>query len=572
MSSIPHISRPPLYDPNMTDATSSDDHDALDALYNSTHPARFVRRSPQGDFLFAIDGADGVEARVIEEEYASTSEPSPGDEVTLLVERPVTDTLWAASVRKAEKLAQYDELARMAKEKETLEGLIVSSNKGGLSVDAGVRAFVPWSHVDIHRVHDATPYIGRTETFEVIEFDPKDCQLVLSRANLLKRHQKVERKETIEQLEKGAIFEGVVRSNRHYGSFVDIGGIQGLLHVSNMSWGRIDHPDELVRPGDTITVVVLDYDKKRDRLSLGRKQLLDDPWEGIDSRYEEGDEISGRVVSLADFGAFIEIMPGLEGLVHVTELAWVGRINHPKDVLEIGQNVGVKIISIDTENKRLGLSIKQLEENPWEVLAQTLSEGAKLSGPVRSVTDFGAFVEVAPGVEGLVHVSNISWTERNIDPQTFFTVGERVETLLISIDPEAQRLDLGIKQLTVDPWEHILEIARPGQKVEATITRVVEFGAFAQIAQGVEGLIHVSELSEDRVEDPAHVVRPGQKVEALVLSVDRANERIALSLKRDALEEEGMKSYVEDDMTTGALGDLLRAQLGLSSGAHAEEE
>lgn len=530
-------------------------------FHNTILEGSYLESNDEG-YIFSLGDETEERAIVLLEEFEDA--PQPGDSVTLLVERDING-LWVASATKARQLGKFDFYRELAEAHGTVEGVIVSSNRGGLTVDAGLRGFVPWSQVDIHRVDDPSPYIGRTETFSVLEFDEEKCELVLSRSKILEKALAKTREETIETLEKGKTFTGVVRSIKNYGAFVDIGGIEGLLHVSNMSWGRLDHPNELVRPGDEIKVVVLDYDADRDRLSLGRKQLLEDPWEGLEDRFSEGSVVGGHVVSLADFGAFIELVPGLEGLVHVTELSWTERVNHPRDLLEIGQEVGVKIISIDGENRRLGLSIKQLERNPWEEVAERFQEGSRVVGPVRSITDFGAFVEVMPGIEGLVHVSNVSWTDSRITASEFFKVGDEIEVKVLGVNVEEQRLELGIKQLEADPWAEALEIAKPGQKVEVEIARIVDFGAFAKIVEGVEGLIHISELSEDRVEDARRVVRPGQTVEALVLGVDKSSRRISLSLKRDSLDEPEIKSYSEDGLTTGALGDILREQLGLSA-------
>ncbi|MEC9440423.1 MAG: S1 RNA-binding domain-containing protein [Myxococcota bacterium] len=537
-------------------------------FHNTILQGSYVESNDEGH-VFSLKGSapddDSSErALVLLEEFSSEDLPAPGEAVELLVERPING-FWVASHTKARQLGKYDYYRQLAKKGGTVEGVIVASNRGGLTVDAGLRAFVPWSHVDIHRVDDPSPYIGRAETFSVLEFDEEKCELVLSRSQILKKERARTREETLEAIEPGKEFTGVVRSIKNYGAFVDIGGIEGLLHVSNMSWGRLDHPNELVRPGDEIRVAVLEYDAKRDRLSLGRKQLLADPWEGIDARFSEGSVVGGSVVSLADFGAFIELEPGLEGLVHVTELSWTERVNHPRDLLEIGQEVGVKIIGIDGENRRLSLSVKQLERNPWEEVAERFEEGTRVVGPVRSITDFGAFVEVMPGIEGLVHVSNVSWSESRITASEFFKVGDEIEVMVLGVDVDEQRLELGIKQLEADPWREALEIAKPGQKIEVEISRLVDFGAFAKIVEGVEGLIHISELSQDRVEDARHVVRPGQTLEALVLAVDKSNRRISLSLKRDSLDEPEIRSYSEDGLTTGALGDILREQLGLSA-------
>ena len=571
-------SRASLHIPSSPDANAMSNEPVtqpLDEEIDAHDPSHYENTIQRGAFVGAHGDdwlatfAEGAQRAILSStEYTASTAPEPGTEIDLLIEQPHGEGEWQASAGKADKLALFDLLVELARDKGLVDGTIVGERKGGLSVDIGVRAFLPWSQVDLHRVHDPAPYIGRAATFQVLEFDEERCQPVVSRRKVLETQRDELRAQTLDRLEPGVELEGVVRGIKPYGAFVDVGGIEGLLHVSNMSWGRVDHPSELVRVGDTIRVVVLDYKPKKKRLGLGRKQLLADPWEGVaQQRYSEGDRISGKVVSLADFGAFIEIEPGLEGLVHVTELAWTGRISHPSHVLELGQEVGVQILSIDPDQKRIGLSIKALEPNPWATLAESIEPHERMSGPIRSVTDFGLFVEVDPGIEGLAHASNLSWSETGSKPSDY-AVGQEIEVVVLGIDVEAQRLDLGVKQLSQDPWAEAVTIAVPGRKIEVEITRLADFGAFARVIEGVEGLIHISELSEDRVEEARHVVRPGQRVEALVLSFDRDSQRISLSLKRDALDEQTERTYADEvDDTASTLGDLLRAQLGLSDEA-----
>lgn len=542
-----------------------DDVLADEELYNSFQTAVFLKKTDDG-WLFGLEG--DREALVPSDDMLEDPGYTAGDEVELLVERPYGHN-WAASVSKVGKLRHWDELERLAEEHGIVEGMIVGANKGGLSVDMGVRAFVPMSQIDIHRVNDTAPYIGRTESFRVIEFDRERCNVVLSRRKLLEKERREERGELLENLEAGQEFDGVVRNVVDFGVFVDIGGVEGLLHSSNMSWGRVDHPSELFRPGDDVRVVVLDWNPERDRLSLGRKQLLNDPWTDIEERYEEGQVVEGSVVSLADFGAFIEVEDGLEGLAHVTELSWIERIEHPREVLSMGQTIPVKIIGIDGENRRLSLSVKKLDPNPWEKLVADVEVGATITGKITNVVDFGLFVEIRPGVEGLVHVSDLSWTDRIEDPSAHYTIGDDVEVKVLDIDVDAGQASLGIKQLTRDPWEKVTEAAKIGEKVQVTITRLVEFGAFAEIVDGVEGLIHISELADRRIERPSEIVRPGQTRTALVMGLDRSNQRISLSLKRDQLEHDDVEGY-EDEGSATALGDILRDRLGLADGDEQE--
>ncbi|RAL22841.1 30S ribosomal protein S1 [Lujinxingia litoralis] len=539
-----------------------------DALHNAVVRASFIAAT---DRALVFDLGQERKAHVAREEFGQELPFSAGQEVALLVEQPQAEA-WSASYTKAQKLQTWEWLEHLAASGEEIEGIITGENKGGLSVDIGLRAFLPRSHVDLHRVNDVTPYVGRRALFQVTEFDKKRGNVIVSRKAILERERKAERKELIERLAEGQRFTGTVRNLTPFGAFVDIGGIDGLLHVTNMSWGRIDHPSELLRPGDEVEVVVLSWDPAKKRLGLGRKQLLADPWDKIEERYSAGQTLEGEVVSLADFGAFVALEPGLEGLVHVTELSWTERINHPQDVLKIGQTIAVKVLSIDTENRRLSLSVKALTENPWNAVVERYPVGSRQQGPIKNITDFGLFVELEEGVEGLVHVSDLSWTEKIENPREHFDVGQDVEVVVLDADADTQRISLGIKQLSGDPWEQAAQTIKPGQKVKATITRITDFGAFAELTEGVEGLIHISELSNDRVNAASEVVRPGQEVEALVMSFERANQRIGLSLKRDELDDESsqMRNYSEDEASAATLGDILRDRLGLGTEDAAE--
>ncbi len=539
-------------------ASSLDEED----LYNTIVSAQYIG---DNDDSLLFDLGDDRRARVARDEFNGDAPFEPGDDIAVLVEEQRGDE-WTGSVRKAEKLAIWRWLESVHQSGESVQGMITAENKGGLSVDMGVRAFLPRSHVELHRIDDCKPYLGCHETFEIIQFDKKRGNIVVSRRKILEKEQQKERQELIENLAPGQKHEGIVRNITSYGAFVDIGGIDGLLHVTNMAWGRVDNPSQVVSSGDRIEVVVLDWKPEKKRLGLGRKQLLDDPWEGVEQRYKPEQIVKGTVVSLADFGAFVSLEPGLEGLVHVSELSWTRRINHPGQILKKDQEIDVKILSIDTKKRRIGLSVKQLEENPWVVVAENYPPDTRLTGPIKNITDFGLFVEVEEGVEGLVHVSDISWTESIGDPSEHYEVGQEVEVIVLDIDIDKQRMNLGIKQLDADPWEKAEEVAIPGEKVDVTITKLTEFGAFAELVEGVEGLIHISELSEERVEKPAEVVRPGQSVTALVMKFDPKKRRIGLSLTRDELPagESQLREYSDDDSSSTTLGDLLGDQLDAS--------
>ncbi len=546
-----------------------DDASSLDEekLFNNIVSAAYVDTE---DDALVFDLGDERRALVGTDEFGDEPPPfSPGDDVPVLVENKRRTDEWLGSVKKAEKLAVWRWIESIHQSGTFVDGEIIGLNKGGLSVDIGVRAFLPRSQVDLHRVNDCTPYVGIEDSFQVIEFDKKRGNIVVSRRKVLEKRRESQKQELIENLAEGQRYEGVVRNLTDFGAFVDIGGIDGLLHVTNMGWGRIDNPSDVVSSGDRIEVVVLEWDPEQQRLGLGRKQLLDDPWEDVDERYEEGQVVEGTVTSLAKFGAFVALEPGLEGLVHVTELSWTRDIRHPGQVLNEGQDVKVKVLSVDTEQRRIGLSIKKLEDNPWEVVAEKYPRDTTLTGPITSITDFGLFVEVEEGVEGLVHVSDLSWTRRVSDPGEHYEEGEEIEVVVLDVDVAEQRMSLGVKQLEEDPWKDAMEVAEPGEKIEVTVTKLTDFGAFAEVVEGVEGLIHISELSTKRIDKPAEVVRPGQTVEALVVEVDEKRRRIGLSLKRDQLpvSDEDIRQYSDTEgESTTTLGDLLGEHFPVDDG------
>ncbi len=538
------------------DATRFDD----DSIANRIVSATYIGADDQ---RLRFDLGDQRIALVEVDEFSSPPQFEVDDDVPILVEDQRQDT-WRASVVKAQKLAIWRWLESIHQSGQHVEGTIVAKNKGGLSADIGVRAFLPMSHVDLHRIDDVEPYIGMDATFQVIEFDKKRANIVVSRRKVLEARQKEQRQEFIKTLETGQVHRGVVKNMTDYGAFVDIGGIDGLLHVSNLSWNHVSDPRDVLEPNQAIEVVILKWDPDKERLGLGRKQLLDDPWKALDEDVDVGDTISGKVTNLVDFGAFVEVRPGIEGLIHVSELSWSERTKHPGKVLEKGQEVEAKVISLDVDQQRLGLSLKQLQNNPWEAVASKFPEDSIVEGPITNITDFGLFVEVDDGVEGLVHISDISWTETVHDAEERFEVGETVKAVVLDIDVHAHRMSLGIKQLDDDPWEAIPEIAVPGEKIEVTITKLTDFGAFADVHQGIEGLIHISELSEGRVNSPSDVVRPGQTVQALVMTCDPDQRRIGLSLYRDELpvDDADLSEYADSDEDSGTtLGDLLGDQL-----------
>lgn len=540
---------------------------AQTALHNTTQTGTFIEHRDDG-YAFELrelgdDGEQETSLAVIDEgEYEGEADFEEGETVQLLVEQfDESREAWRASARKLEKLDDWEWIKECVQSQKVVDGDILKTNKGGLSVDIGVRAFLPRSQVGLHEVNDLESLVGTSGGFVVIKFDEDRCNVVVSRKKVLEQKRAEQREETIAEIEEGKTFEGIVRNIQDYGAFVDIGGVDGLLHISNISWDRLDHPKQALSVGDKIEVQVLEWKPDDDRLSLGRKQLLENPWENIEQKYPEGDEVSGEIVSLADFGAFVELEPGVQGLVHVTEISWTNQISHPGQVLNVGDEVDVKVVSLEPEKERIGLSIKQLVPNPWEELRENYHEGDVISGEIKNITDFGLFVEVTDEIQGLVHVSDISWTEQIKDPADHYDEGDEVEVQILDIDIDKKRVGLGIKQLEDRPWDSAVERAEVGEKIEVEITKLTDFGAFAEVVDGVEGLIHISELAERRIQSPREAVRPGETVEALVLDVDEDRERISLSLKRDELEEAGPSEFTEDEDAAVKLGDVIADQL-----------
>ena len=488
-----------------------------------------------------------------------------GDVVDVYVEATENENgLCVLSKKEADKLMIWEEISKIAEQDETVEGTILSRVKGGLAVDIGVRAFLPGSQVELRPTRNLDKFIGQKYRFKIIKFNKKRGNIVLSRRALLEKERAVLKSQTLERLHEGAVLDGVVKNITEYGAFVDLGGIDGLLHITDMSWGRVNHPNEVVQIGDEIKVKVLKFTPENERVSLGYKQLAPDPWEHAAERYPAGIRALGRVVSLIDYGAFVELEEGIEGLIHISEMSWTKRVKHPGHVVKVGDVIGVVVLSLDTEAKKISLGMKQTEPNPWEILEEKYPVGTIIRGKIRNITDFGLFIGVEDGIDGLVHVSDISWTQKVRNPGEIYKRNDEVEAVVLNIDVASERFSLGIKQLTSDPWEALPDRYPPGAVVDCKITKITEFGAFASIDEGVEGLIHISELSRDRVENPDTVVQIGEVHKAEVISVDPAERKIALSIKQFVRNSESgrLRQYTDNDASsTVHLGDLLQNKL-----------
>jgi small subunit ribosomal protein S1 len=491
---------------------------------------------------------------------------SVGDVVEVLVEEVENeDGQLVLSKEKAERLKVWDEISDAYDSESPVEGTIVARVKGGLSVDIGVKAFLPGSQVDLRPVRNLEALLGEKAKFKIIKFNKRRGNIVLSRRALLETERKKLREETLDTLQEGQILDGVIKNLTDYGAFIDLGGIDGLLHITDMSWGRINHPSELFQVGDEIKVKVLKFDQDSERVSLGLKQIQPDPWIDAGMRYPLGMRIQGKVVSLTDYGAFIELEPGIEGLVHVSEMSWTKRVKHPSKIVSIGDEVEAVVLDVDERDRKISLGMKQIEENPWTVIEERYPVGTRVSGQVRNITNFGVFVGLEEGIDGLVHVSDISWTEQIKHPSERFEKGDEIEAVVLKIDKENEKFSLGIKQLQPNPWEDILRKYTVGSEVTGPIKSVTDFGVFVQLEEGIDGLVYSSELAPERIENPAEHFSAGQEVTALVTKVDANEQKISLSIRavNDKAERAALKELAEQQSAsqTTTLGDLLAEKL-----------
>ncbi len=491
-----------------------------------------------------------------------------GDKVDVLLERKDNeDGGIVLSKEKAAKIKIWDNIKKIYENDETIKGKILSRVKGGFSVDVGLQAFLPGSQVDLRPVRDMNSLIGTEHEFKIVKYNKRRGNIVLSRRALLEAQRMAQREETLRTLEEGAILEGKVKNITNYGLFIDLGGIDGLVHITDMSWGRVGHPSELYKPGDDIKVKVLSFDRESQRVSLGIKQLKPDPWDEAAEKYPVGTKITGRVVNLKDYGAFVEVEPGIEGLIHVSEMSWTRKVRHPSQVLSVGDTVNAVVLDIDISKKRISLGMKQVEPNPWDAIEEKYPVGTIIEGKIKSITDFGIFVGIDEGIDGLVHISDISWTKRIKHPSEIYKKGQEVQAIVLNIDKENERFSLGIKQLTSDPWDEIPYKYQPGVKVTGTVTSVTDFGIFLQLEEGVEGLVHISEVPSDGQKDPMAGFKVNDVVEAKVINVSREEKKIGLSLKKlDSAKEKGpqtsYKNYINNRQeATSNLGELLREEM-----------
>jgi len=492
----------------------------------------------------------------------------PGDDIEVVIEREEPEGGYLVSYERAARLRVWDAVERAASEKSSIKGMVVSRVKGGLTVDIGMKAFLPGSQLEIRPVRNLDTYLGQQIDVRVIKLNKKRGNVVVSRKEILEEEQNAKRSATMEHLSEDAILTGTVKNLTDYGAFVDLGGIDGLLHITDMSWGRLTHPRDLVNVGDEIQVKVLKFDKEKQRVSLGFKQLTPDPWLDASERYPVGAKVHGRVLSVTDYGAFVELEQGIEGLVHLSEMTWSKRLKHPSKMVKPGDEVDTVVLSVNPADRRISLGMKELMENPWENLSEKYPQGTVVEGRVRNLTDFGAFVEIEDGIDGLVHVSNLSWTKRVKHPSEVVKKGEKVKAVVLGVEPQNRRLSLGIKQLQPDVWESFFATHRVGDVVHGKILRTAQFGAFVEIAEGVEGLCHISEAGEGGDHSK---LEQGLEHDFKIIKINVEEKKVGLSLRaltgkeasRSTVEhykESAHKAPVSSSTTT--LGDLVNWRKG----------
>ncbi len=491
---------------------------------------------------------------------------APGDKVDVYIEsRENDDGLVTLSKEKADKMKVWDEISNACEADELIEGTISQRVKGGLSVTirGGVKAFLPGSQVDLRPIRNLDKLIGQTYKFKVIKFNKKRGNIVLSRRVLLERERDEMKAKTLETLTEGMVVKGTIKNITEYGAFVDLGGIDGLLHITDMSWGRVNHPNEVFQVGDEVTVKVLKYNPETERVSLGLKQTQEDPWNHAEEAYPPGKKVHGKVMSITDYGAFVELEPGVEGLIHVSEMSWTKKVKHPSKMLEVGQDLECQVLEVDARAKRISLGLKQLEPDPWMLFTDKYNPGDKIGGKVRSITDYGVFIGIEEGVDGMVHKSDLSWTAKVNNPADMFHKGDDVEAIILSINHDEKKVSLGIKQLWDDPWPSMLTEFPLGRVFDdALVLSVVDYGVFVKLRDGVEGLISSSDVQESE----GAKIKPGDKVRCEVTSVDTIDRRLFLSMKNIGAERPAaapQRQRKEDDGTKapGTLGDLIKEKL-----------
>ena len=493
-----------------------------------------------------------------------------GDSVEVMVEYwDEEEERVILSKEKAAKIKVWEAIKQTYDNEGIVEGVILSRVKGGFSVDIGVQAFLPGSQADLRPIRNLDELVGKTFSFRILKYNRKRSNIVLSRRAILEQERESKRSATLEGIHEGKVVEGIVKNITEYGVFVDLGGVDGLLHITDISWGRVKHPSELFSVGDSITVKVLNFDVERERVSLGMKQLTQDPWAIATEKYPLGSRITGKVVSLTDYGAFIELEDGIEGLIHVSEMSWTRKIRHPSKVVSIGDMVEAVVLDIKPENRRISLGIKQIVPNPWDVISEKYPVGTTIEGKIKNITDFGLFVGIDEGIDGLVHISDISWTKRIKHPSELYKKGDIIQAIVLDIEKSNERFSLGIKQLQTDPWTTVGERYEVGKEISGTITNITDFGVFIELEEGIEGLVHVSEISKEKIKTPVGKFNVNDVITAKVMNINSDERRIGLSIKRLEIDDDKslLSDYVNNtNASPSTFGEILRENLQDSAG------
>ena len=472
------------------------------------------------------------EGSVPANEFDDIKEINVGDQFEVLIERlEDREGMIHLSKERAEFAQNWEKIVAVCEEGGTIKGRVKSVIKGGLLVNVGVEAFLPASQVDIQPPRNLNIFVGESYEFKIVKINKERQNIVLSRRELIEQERQERRSALLGEMTPGDVRKGTVKNITDFGAFIDLNGLDGLLHITDMSWGRINHPSEMVKVGQEIDVVVLDVNKEKERVSLGLKQKMANPWDDIETKFPVGTKIAGKVVNLVSYGAFVELEPGVEGLVHVTELSWTKRITRPHDVLKQGQELEAVVLAVNVEEQKISLGVRQLETNPWDSALEKYPPGTKIKGKIRNLTSYGAFIELEEGIDGMIHVSDISWTRKINHPSEVIKKGDEVEAVVLEIDKENQRISMGLKQLSEDPWENIDSFYKVGDLVTGKVSKLASFGAFIGLAHDIDGLVHISQISEERVEKIKSALDVGQDVTARVIKIDRADRRIGLSIK-----------------------------------------
>ena len=519
---------------------------------------------------FLIDIGYKSEGVVSASEFDNPEEINVGDEVEVLLERLENDQgMVVLSKQKASQRQNWSKIVKLFEAEGIIKGRVKSVVKGGLIVNVGVEAFLPASQVDINPPKDLTQFVGNTYDFKIVKINEDRKNVVLSRRELIEAERSERRQQFLGTMSAGDKVEGTVKNITDFGAFLDLDGIDGLLHITDMSWARLTHPSEAVKPGDRLTVVVLEINKDKERISLGLKQLQSNPWDRLEERFPIGQKIKGKVTNLMPYGAFVQIEEGIEGLIHVSELSWTKRITRPSDVLTLGQDIEAVVLGVNKEDQKISLGVRQLEPNPWDEIEQRYVIGKQVRGQVRNMTAYGAFVELEEGIDGMVHVSDLSWTKKINHPSEILKKGDEVDAVVIDIDKANQRISLGVKQLETDPWKEIEGKYKVGDVVKGTVSKIANFGAFIELPGDIDGLVHISQISEDRVEKVKDVLKPGQEVEARVIKIDKTERRLGLSIKATGYSDEALRKESEALESVKSGEDMVSFGAALSA---AEEE